>query len=176
MTVDTSREDESHTGFVVHVGADYCVLTRLFQQCWRNGFRAFRLDKIEDVDLAEEVDFLSVDFLRRSRIARNEHQPVSLAFHADTFSEFIANVTTHYGVAIMNGETPSGKSFGFAATVIAVTAEKFLARLFTTDGYWESPEQQVPFSEIYEVCFNSEYERTLTAMGKLDDAWSRASD
>ncbi|MFK7788814.1 MAG: hypothetical protein AB8C95_04880, partial [Phycisphaeraceae bacterium] len=68
------------------------------------------------------------------------------------------------------GETPAGKSFGFAAHISSGDAESFHARLFGLNGHWKTKEHTVPVSEIYEVNFDSEYERTLVAMSRLDDA------
>lgn len=164
-------------GFLIYLGEDYIVISRLFQLSWENGFRAIRTDRIEDVfevdverERDEDHEVMSEIFVRRARVARGLPDGPKLPLEASSFSGFLNIVCKHYPIVIMCGETPSGKSFDFAASVSSGDADSIQARLFEEDGYWQAHEQAVPVSEIYEVLFDSEYERTLVAMSQLDDA------
>lgn len=164
------KEDINYAGFVVDIGEDHVVITRLYQLCWQNGFRAIRLQDIDEVLLVSDEEDLSQSFVRRSRTARGEQVPLSLPFSAETFFDFLKVVCDHYPIVVMSGETPSGKTFGFAASVSSFTQIDFQARFFSLEGFWEDREQTVPLAEINEICFDSEYERTLVAISNLGDA------
>lgn len=152
------------------MGEDYFVMTRLFQQSWENGFHAIRLERIGRVAEVDEEGALSASFVRIARLARGLPDGPRLPFKAKAFAEFLTMVCKHFPLVVMSGETQAGKAFDFAATVSSSNASLLHARLFEEDGTWQAKEQAIPISEIYEVLFDSEYERTLEAISKLADA------
>lgn len=164
--------DEMHltVGFPVFLGENFVVMTRLFQESWENGFKAIRLDHVKDVSPIEEDEIVNVDFILRARQARGLSKTQDLPFEATTFSDFLSVVCKHYSIAVFCGKTSAGKTFGFAAHISSGDEESLRARLFKLDGYWQAKDQIVPVSEIHEVLFDSEYERTLVAMSRFGDA------
>ncbi len=161
--------DESVSGFPVYIGEDYLIMSRLFQYCWENGFRAIRFSNIKAVVEFEETNVFNLDFVKRARHARGFPNGPKLPFVAPTFTDLLNLVCKHYPIVVMSGETAAGKSFDFAAHVSSANSNTLNARLFILDGFWQDQEQSVPVAEIYEVFFGSEYEKTLVAMSQLSD-------
>ncbi|MEM9346679.1 MAG: hypothetical protein AAGB26_08675 [Planctomycetota bacterium] len=162
--------DDTFCGFPIFLGEDYVVVTRLFQQCWENSFRAIRLEHVDDVFEIEKDGSLSANFVRRARHARGLADGPTLPFEEPTFSALLGMICNHFSVVVLNGETSIGKSFDFAGRVSSSDANSLRVRLFEEDGYWQNEDQVVPVSEIHGLFFDSEYERTLVAMSQLDDS------
>lgn len=158
-------DDYACDGFVVTIGEDFAILSRLGQRAWHNGFRAIRFTAIQKVLPTEDAEFIC-----RAMLALGQTTPPEIPFTPLTMAQFIATVCDHYPIVVLDDDLENENPSGVAGTIQNITDNVIQLRAISTDGYWLKQLHTIPVQHVDQVLFGSNYENTLQLIGELPDA------
>lgn len=149
-------------GFVVHIGDDFAILSRLHQRSWPNGYRAIRFDAIHEIGESADADFIC-----RAMLALNEKIPPNVSFRPASMVEFLSVVCKHFPIVVLDDAVENDNSSGIAGTIQLVQDKTVHLKMISDDGFWLDGIHSVPVEDIEHVLFGSNYEDTLNLMADL---------
>ena len=149
-------------GFVVHIGSDFAIFSRLHQRCWPNGYRAIRFDAIHDIGESGDADFIC-----RAMEALNENIPPTISFRPDSMTEFLSVICNHFPIVVMVDAVKNENDNSVAGTIQLIEDGTVHLKQISADGFWLDGIHKVPVEDIEHVLFGSNYEDTLKLMGDL---------
>ena len=149
-------------GFVVHVGKDFAMLSRLHQRSWTNGYRAIRFDAIHSFGDSGDAEFIC-----RAMKARNEEIPPTLPFSPMSMIEFLSVICKHFPIVVLDDAVVNNNGSGIAGSIQLIQDETVHLKTISVDGYWLDEIHTIPAADIKHVLFGSHYEDTLKLVGEM---------